>query len=38
MDYYKIENVKADTTMRDSIGKTQSGGQGKGKSNDQTKK
>lgn len=38
MDYYRMENIKADTTMRDNITKSQSG-QGKDKSsNDQTKK
>jgi uncharacterized protein YqfA (UPF0365 family) len=26
MDYYRMENIKADTDMRDSIAKPQSGG------------
>ena len=32
MDYYKFENIKADTRMRDSIGKPAAGGQSSDKS------
>ncbi len=32
MDYYKFENIKADTRMRDSIGKPAAGGQSRDKS------